>query len=194
MCINTNGYEGISESDNEYDKLLKTSPMVVWGEYGKEITYYAYVDVYNRPFLVKDEETLNDFVNDAATNDYNSHQKNPNISDGGIELDDFIKVEIKISEEKIEGGYEITLLKINNQHNNFNSSENHILSYRDELPDDDAQYDDEPVNELYLENIFEFVFPIHIGTLKESYYQNRDDFPEESIDEVKAHLTIKNLK
>ena len=176
LCINTDGYEYTSESDNEYDKLLKTAAMVVDGEYGKEITYYAYVDNHNQPFLVKDEETLNDFVSDAATNDYDSYQKNPNISDGGIELDDFIKVEIKISEEKIAGGYEITLLKINNQHNNFNSSENHILSYRDELPDDDAQYDDDAVRELWLEKNLEFDYPIHIGTLEESYYQNRDRF------------------
>ena len=58
----------------------------------------------------------------------------------------------------------------------------------------DAQYDDDAVRELWLEKNLEFDFPIYIGTLEESYYQNRDDFSKESIDEVKAYLMIYPLR
>lgn len=188
---------GLSKNSAAFDRLLKIQPMLNVGDDGLEVIYTASYDFVGQPYLVT-LKNLKKFIKNPPVDEEEGSQSCPCITDGDFELDlnDFIPVKIILSDLETEGSIGVNALQINSKHPYYDLKANKIVSYRDEAPaDEDADEWFCPLRELVLVNDTEFMkeFPFFIGSLKESYWQNEEAFPAETLDKINLFITVETL-
>ena len=178
-------------------KLIKSNPTVIDGDYGPEVVYYVSDGFdYGQAFLYHKVETPQKILEDPCMLLEDSHMDSPSFEEVDEPIEDFFIVDVTFSKEPIPNSQEVYLYEVNENHPKYSPNTNRLISYTDELPPDDAEYQDDAYRELFLEEGGEE--PITFSLIIEGngftvVYSNKEDFPSGTFDKVKYYMKIERM-